>query len=417
MPTHFTFNGIFFIITLIHQRRFYMYFNRLLAGLFLSVIMASTSFAAVSYQLEDFIEASNKTGIDIVNVDGDNYLKGTLSPDFNIAALAVGLDINIFMPMGSTSNDEPEDFQNIVLRRLAYDHNNEMGFEWGHLKHVTMGYGLIMDNYDSMAGSTTVFSNDKAGLLAYAKLYGVGVRAMSTASEIRAGRLTYDLPNITLFNAPVIVGATYVEDANGINDNSVTRPSQQAMGVDIGSKIAGDYLEVFTEYAELTDHGKGLSAGFRGNANVVRYKAEYRSLETGFVPGYFNENYEVQSFNFTTDAPTEDLSGFLVAAGFDAMNGYIKADAQYESYDDTQLLTAALGWQQLNNTVGVINYSVPFQGDKNRVVKMDILYKTNGAIDYIVSTKRTYYEDDKFHESFTVGTLINLNKLIPGFPF
>lgn len=374
--------------------------------------------AGVQYFLSDFIEQSAKTGIGIVQVEGDSYLKGTISPDFNIAALGVGLDINIFMPMGSSSSNEPKDFQNIVLRRLKYDHDDVIGFEWGQLKNVTFGYGLLMDNYDSMAGGTTVFSNDKAGVLGYIKLNSIGVKAMSTASEIRAGRVTYDLPSITLFGAPIAIGATYVEDANGINDGTVQRPIQKGMAADIGSAIGGEFFTVFTEYADLTDQGTGLSAGFKGSASgVFRYRAEYRQLEKGFVPGYFNENYEAQSFNFSTDAPTKSLSGFLVAAGFDAMNGYIKADAQYENYEDSNILTAALGWQELNNTVGVINYSVPFQGDSNRVMTMDILYKTGGAIDYIASTKRIYYEDNKFNETISIGTMINLEKLIPGFPF
>ena len=108
--------------------------------------LSLTTFAGIRYELPDFIQNSANAGFGIVNVEGDNYLAGSIRPDFSIMALELGVDINIFMSLGSQDNDRPNDFQTIVLRRAKYDHQNQYGFEYGHLKNVTLGQGLLMEN-------------------------------------------------------------------------------------------------------------------------------------------------------------------------------------------------------------------------------------------------------------------------------
>ena len=55
-----------------------------------------------------------------------------------------------------------------------------------------------------------------------------------------------------------------------------------------GLSCRGKIITPYVEYAELTDRGKGASIGFRGNIlELVDYRAEYRDLGVGFVPGYF----------------------------------------------------------------------------------------------------------------------------------
>jgi len=85
----------------------------------------------------------------------------------------------------------------------------------------------------------------------------------------------------------------------------------------------------------------------------------------------------------------------------------------------TRLLTARWDgpWRQIAGTVGVINYTIPFQGKQNATMKMDILYMTGGVLDYVVSLKRTYLTLDTFMESYGVAVRFNASKLIPGLPF
>ncbi|MFT5171413.1 MAG: hypothetical protein ACI9BD_001190, partial [Candidatus Marinamargulisbacteria bacterium] len=118
--------------------------------------------------------------------------------------------------------------------------------------------------------------------------------------------------------------------------------------------------------------------------------------------------------SFPIQAPKEQLNGFLVAANAGFMDGMFKAGLEYEDYGDGQnVLTAAVGWKKFQNTVGVINYNVPFQGSQNATSQADILYITGGWMDYIFHIKRTYLTSSTFIESYSVGARVNLDKFFP----
>ena len=387
----------------------------------ISLLTLSTTYATIHYDLSEFEEPGTKSNIGLISIDGKNFIKAGLSPDLKLGPIDLGIDANIYLPQNNTG-PYPSELSFLTLRYVGYNHKNRHGFKYGRLNNVTLGYGLLMDGYDTGYGGSSEFTNNKAGFYGYATISNFKSYALWTASNVKGGRLTYTLPAFPIKQLPIIFGATYLTDSDGINETysekRVSRKEQSAYGVDIGVPIFGELLTSYIEYTQLENHGRGASIGFKGSLiGQVNYRAEYRKLGTDFVPGYFSNAYEATSFDFETDALDKAVSGFLVAADTSFMQDHYKAGLMYEKYDDRDLLTAAVGWRQTSNTVGVINYTVPFQGKDNATSQADILYITGKPIDYVISIKRIYLTSDSFTESYSVGVRFNMDKLFPSLPF
>ena len=342
-----------------------------------------------------------------------------ISPDFPLGPLKVGFDLNYYVPMGDY--DTPDSLDVFVLRHVSYDHEDQYGFRWGRLQRVTLGNGLLVDDFDSGSGGSSEFSYDKTGVLGYMTAYDVKVTAMATAQEVQALRL--ERPVFHLGDVPVIVGGTYITDADGIDDDSsgelIQRDEQEGYEVDVAYPIGGNLVTLYSEYAELVDQGKGASLGATGSVlDRVRYRAEYRVLGAGFVPSYYNSTYQATSFDFSQDSLTGKVSGFLVNADTSVMDGYIRLGAQYEHYDEIQLLSTALGWKKIGPTVGVLNLTKPFNsGDDRLVAVLDLYIHTNNLMNYTIRTKRVYESANDYEDSVSVGMTFQPQQLLPGLPF
>ncbi len=408
-----------------------MNFKHLSGILALFLILTTPLLGAIEYRLEDFEKQQTKSNFGLVTVQGASFFKGGISPDFNLGPLGVGVDLNLYVPLSSSKN-YPPDLNSVVLRMLSYTHDNMAGIKFGWLRNVTFGYGLLMDKYDSGSGGSTEFNTSKAGIMGYLNFFPYRVDAMWTIGNVKAVRGCYTIPDTFLLGSSLIFGANYVTDTDGLSyspDGSaatITRPSKQGLSIDAGAPIGGDFLTLFAEHARLAGTGEnldkakaGTAAGFKGTFfGQVDYRLDYRSLQAGFAPSYFNNTYEGTGFNDNQNLPKTDLSGFLGLISTSIMEDYIKAGFEYEAYQGKDpLITAAAGWRQIAGTVGVINYTIPFQGKQNATMKMDILYMTGGVLDYVVSLKRTYLTLDTFMESYGVAVRFNASKLIPGLPF
>jgi hypothetical protein len=395
-------------------------FFKLGLALFFCIFLTSITHAAVHYDLTDFQENGIYGGASYLKVGGRDFLKTGFSPDLELGPFSVGFDINIYLPTGADSGPYPSDLSVFALRHVSYD-DGEKGFTWGRLRNVTLGYGLLMDQYDSGMGGTSEFNTLKAGALGYYNYDDIRFDVMWTVTNVKAARASYTYYDSIIMGSPVIFGATYVEDSDGINENFMDKPiqreRQEGLAIDLGLPIAGDFLTGYLEYAHLYDRGKGGNVGFKGNFfDQFDYRMEYRRLGAQFVPGYFNTVYEATSFDFDVNAPDELISGYLASLGMTFMDGAFKGGMVYEKYDDRDgLITGALGWSNFSNTTGVLNYTMPFNGKNYRVITADIIYKTNGMMDYICHGKRTYVASGAYIETWSVGTRVDLGRMFPMF--
>ena len=392
-------------------------------SVFVFILSLSTIlFGGIQYNLEEFQDNGLSSQFSLVDHGGKRYARFGLSPNLAFGPLGVGVDLNLFMP---TEGDAvPSDLSSVVLRRVSYDHQDQAGFTWGRLQKVNFGYGLLMDDYDSGSFGSTVFTNEKAGVLAYGTYQNVRVDGMMTASKVNGVRASYTLEESLIMGSPVVFGVNYVKDTDGISDiydgKSIQREAQEGYGLDIGVPIAGDFLTVYTEYAKLTDQGQGMSAGFKGSLfGQFDYRAEYRTLGERFAPGYYNGLYEATSFDFSTDSIAEKTSGYLVSGGTSFMEDLMKAGLMYENYDNIDpIWTAAAGWKRMNNTAGVVNYKKVFgRAGLPGILTADILYYTGQLLDYVIHYKRIYLSDGTFTESWAAGVQMNLDSFVPKLPF
>ncbi|MAH80123.1 MAG: hypothetical protein CMP39_00345 [Rickettsiales bacterium] len=384
----------------------------------LILIMTSLSLnAAVQYRLEDFLDDEGGAGVGFLSIDNRPFVKTSLSPNFKFNSFILGLDFNLYIP--TDGNDSiPDGLDWVVFRKVGYDHKSKYGFEWGRLTNMRFGYGMVMDDYDTGAGGTSEFDQNKTGLYTYATFQNVKIKALISYLNTQAVRVEAPFENIKMFGAPLTLGATYVTDTDGVSDSvtGATRSAETVYGADVGLPIS----EQFTPYAEaanIENRGSGFSAGFLGAVGDLDYKAEYRYLEAGFVPGYFSPTYEATSFNFDTDSLQEDVSGILVSAKTTQLNGNVLAGAQYELYDEVNRLTAAVGWKNVSPLTGVINYAKEFSAgdDTLGTAIMDFYYVTGKWYDLVGQYKWVFLPNGETDESYSVGIRVVPEELFPDF--
>ena len=75
----------------------------------------------------------------------------------------------------------------------------------------------MVDNFDSGSGGTTEFVTEKAGVLAYVTLFDTKFLAMQTGKNVHAFRVERSV--FELMNTPIIVGGTYINDTDGIDED------------------------------------------------------------------------------------------------------------------------------------------------------------------------------------------------------
>ncbi|MBH37856.1 hypothetical protein CL658_02365 [bacterium] len=392
--------------------------KRFILGL-LCILLSTTVEAVIEYQLSDFMKEETTGGFGYVSIDDKPYFKTTVNPNFSIKGLQVGLGVTLYIPVAG--DDWPTSADWLTIRYLGYDYQKKHGFKYGRLSKLTLGQGLLVDNFDTGSGGTSEFNNNKTGILGYVSVLKAKLTGLYTTQKVIGARA--EIPVVELAETPVIIGATYMKDEDGIQDDGssgtvINRPEQDGYAADISYPIGGEFFILYSEYAELIDQGKGISSGARGTFfSVIDYKAEYRILGTGFVPGYFNNTYQATGFNFSSGALQEQVSGVLVNASSNIMGEYAKAGLQYELYDDVNVLSAALGWRQIGPVTGVLNYTKPFNTENDNAILIgSFYYRTTKFYDLIFKVKRVYITSTEFTESYDVGFVFKLERLIPSLP-
>ena len=292
-------------------------------------------FGSNLYQLEDFDQPNVSSGIEYLDYNQQQIANFKLSPNFNFKGFELGLDFNLFSEINQATKS---DLESVVFRRVAYHYQNKAGFEWGRLYGITLGYGLLVDGYDTGASGSPSLTNKKAGFKTYANLERFGITGLWTGSNIRAARLRYTLNR--LFGNSIDIGLNYIQDTDGVkdslNDAQTIRSKQSAYSLDIGMPIFGSALVAYAEYAAFQEgfKGKGISTGLQGALfSWLEYQLSYRMLSAYFVPGYFNHTYESTAFSFSTDAPKKQISGITTGVAAHFLN-YFKGNVLFESYED-----------------------------------------------------------------------------------
>ena len=315
-------------------------------------------------------------------------------PDLKFGPWGLGADVNLAL-----GDKKPANYESAVLRYVEYD-DMKKGLRYGMLDGVTIGHGLIMKNYSTRVSSQVLLNNEQMGAKGYLDMDKCVVRGMATRSSLYFVRVEERI------NPMLTLGQYYVSDSIGrriTQANSTVRqfPAVSAIGLDATMPLPAN-LEVYAEAGQLMNHGNGLTAGFSWAYDMMvanaSFLAEYRMLDKGFIPGYFNVDYETNPIDITSaEASTKPKNGYLAQLGVNAL-GLASLSAIYEAYQDSNAtLTADLS-AKLSEQVNVRGYyKQPNFADyrsitleQGAILGADVTYKVNPFTSVITHYKKAY---------------------------
>lgn len=154
-------------------------------------------------------------GIGAVTLDGHLYNSITLRPEFSIGKFGIGLDLPLYFDANGNFRTDEWDQPNDILDKFYYVRyglpNDNFYLRAGALSSVTLGYGLIVNNYTNTIDYPSIRRvggrfHIKSGPFG-AEGFVANIKEMSGPGLVGA-RLTYD------GFGPFVVGATAVADVN-----------------------------------------------------------------------------------------------------------------------------------------------------------------------------------------------------------
>jgi hypothetical protein len=353
---------------------------------------------------------SNIGGISIgyIKVGSEETTALSWRPDLKYGPWGLGADVNL-----SLGDRKVEGYENLVLRYVEYD-DSQKGLRYGVLNGVTLGHGLIMKNYSTRRGSQILLTNEQMGLRGYYDFGSYVIRGMGTKSNIYYARVEERInPQLTL-------GQYYVTDTTGRRivqpDSTIKQyPAVSAVGVDATMPLPYNF-EGRAEAGQLMNHGNGYSAGISWAYNLLvadaSFLAEYRMLDKGFVPSYFNAEYENNPVDLASaEASGKAKNGYLAQLGINAL-GLASLSAIYEAYQDSNASLKADLAVRLSEQVKVHGYYdqpnfVDYRSislEEGAIMGADVTYKLNPYTDLITHYKRAYnpatglVEDTQYYE-------------------
>lgn len=315
-------------------------------------------------------------------------------PDFKWGTWALGFDFNL--PMGQV---KPVDYSNIVFRYAEYN-DGQKGLRYGMLDNLTYGRGLIMKNYTSRSNSDIIPTNNQMSTSLYFKTGIFGFYGMGTWSQVYAVRATQQI------NPMVTLGESYVTDTDGptvLEPNGVRRKYPPVSGMSVDMSVPLPYnFEGYAEAAQLMGHGNGLTAGIDWASNVMdlsmSFNAGYRSLDKGFAPGYFNEQYESNPIDLVSyEATGKEKNGEIVEL-YAAYSNLSKLGIIYENYNGSNpSLTGDLKTVLSEKASLALRYSQPnfvdFRSldlEQGAIIIGALTYKLNANLAMVLNYKKAY---------------------------
>jgi len=269
-------------------------------------------------------------------------------PDFKFGVIGLGFDVNIGL-----GENRPLDYENVVLRYVEYD-DGKKGLRYGIIDNLTWGHGLLLDGYSTRLTSSALLNNTMMAWKGYLDLDPYVVRALSTKTGVNAIRAEEKI------NPLLTLGQTYIADSDGIVVAG-TNTTQTVSGLGIDATVPLPLnLEGYAEYAQLLNHGggfgTGLSWGYDFMVASANLTAGYRFLDSRFVPGYFNADYESNPINLTSAEATGNIKNGYVAQMDVKALGLASLGIKYENYNESEATLNADLYAKLPQDVEVTGY-------------------------------------------------------------
>jgi len=268
------------------------------------------------------------------NPTGEAWTKLGFQPDLSFGKFGIGIDLTLRFKLYPSPDeaievypgdwvpdyqDNGRSFFDVYLPKLLYLRYGLKGEDplyakLGSISDLTLGNGFIMGSYSNMRfmPETRIFGLDLG-------LDGSLFDFPYVGLELATGNLArFDVLGARLFVRPLVgteipilknaqVGLTVVVDRDPYLYLPATAtpgyPSAEAMtvyGADVTVPIIGGKLFPLAAFADLafepnSSAGAMLGAGGR-ILGVILYGAQLRLLQDGFIPSYFDGNYDLYRF-------------------------------------------------------------------------------------------------------------------------
>jgi hypothetical protein len=340
--------------------------------------------------------SSNIGGISIGYIKVGTKEVGNLAwhPDLRVGPWGLGADVNIAL-----GEEKPSGYEHMVLRYVEYD-DGKRGLRYGVIDNLTWGHGLLMKGYSTRVIGPVLLNNEQMGAKAYLDMDKYAIRVLGTRSNLYGIRLEERI------NPMLTLGQTYITDKDGVTPAGTTEV-QKVSGVGIDATIPLPLnLEGYAEWAHLVDYGSGLSAGVSWGMDIMVAKAaflaEYRLLDSNFVPGYFDSDYETNPINLASAEATGNVkNGYLAQLGLSALD-LLTLNAVYEYYNDSD--SAAVGADLFAKLIGDIEVTGYYKQPKfsnfrslsleeGAILGGSIAYPVNPFTRIVVHYKKLYNPD------------------------
>jgi len=279
--------------------------------------------------------SSNIGGISLGYIRAGTREVGNLAwhPDLKLGPWGLGADVNL--PLGE---EKPSGYENVVLRYVEYD-DSKKGLRYGVIDNLTWGHGMLMKNYSTRVTGPVLLNNEQVALKAYVDMDQYVVRLLGSRSGVYGVRLEERV------NPMLTLGQTVITDTDGVAIAGTTE-AQKVTGIGVDATVPLPLnFEGFAEWAQLSGHGSGFGAGVSWGMDLMVARAsmlaQYRLLDSGFVPGYFDSDYETNPINLSSAEATGNIkNGYVAELGVEAF-GLARLNAMYEYYNDSDAASVA----------------------------------------------------------------------------
>lgn len=296
----------------------------------------------------------------------ESWSKLGFQPDLSIGKFGVGLDFTIrfkLYPNGATPIEIyapdwiPQSGQTIFdvyLPKIMYVRYGLRGVDpiyakLGSISDFSLANGLIISDY-----ANTRFLPDTRIFGLQAGLDGAAFKFPFLGLEVLTGNISkldvvggrvYIRP-LAFFGKGILgslqVGATAVADQNPLlyipTADQGSYPASKliyVLGADVTVPVLTSdlvSLTLFAEGAQEMNSAMGAIGGLRGKLlGIVKYGAQVRYLQEGFIPSYFDTNYDLyraDRFNYIeSTVPGSFSPGWLANIGFTLFNNLFVFDA------------------------------------------------------------------------------------------
>lgn len=306
-------------------------------------------------------------GTDVIVVPGTNPVQTKtwnrlgFEPDLSFGPFGVGLDLSLRFQLSSLSGNAVEVYQgdwvpdyegsgksflDLYLPKIMYLRYGFRGdplyAKFGSIEDFTLGNGFIVGNY----ANTRFLPGQRLFGMQFnldGQLFGFPYLGI----ELLAGNVAqFDVVGGRLFVRPLIdtglplledlqVGATAAIDTNPglyVNDGGIADVA--IYGADLFLPIVKSKAFPLAAFSELAFQPKGRS-GFMVGAGgrllgLITYGAQIRAMSAGFIPNYFDANYDLfrsLKANVMQTTPSGEGSvGWLAKAGASLFDDVIYFD-------------------------------------------------------------------------------------------